>query len=335
MKILFDDSVKNLIKTAYFNEKDIFIRAYDTVLTDFSFDENPAAVLLPSDFSFSDGGAFSDYSEGALYSEAATENNIVFADIRFMAEGDFRQFLSVRRIRRLIVPFAECALKGEYLFRQAYGWIGEFRAECPYYIQIVALCAPCDTDFNKLLEIFGCKEAISIGESKEPSLKIYETASAESKLYYTANEAEKYAHKKTVIYFNSRNEATAFRRFLNARKTQCIYFDGSLSQKEKRKALKTFIDGEIPVMVATRSVIREGISAEADRCIFSGIPFSVAHLMRCCNGFSECTVIYCKADYERNEKISLSLADKTGDGEIYTERMKRLSEIKQILQREK
>lgn len=334
MKFLFDDSVKNLIKTAYFNDADIFIRAYDTVLEDYSFDENPAVVLLPSAFSFAAGGAFSDYAEGMPYSEAATENNILFADIRFMADADFRELLSARRIRRLIVPFAECALKGEYLFRQAYGWIGEFRAECPYYIQIVALCVPCDTELNKLIEIFGCKEAISIGESTEPALKIYETASAESKFYYTANEAEKYAYKKTVIYFNSRNEATAFRRFLEARKTQCIYFDGSLSQAEKRKALKTFIDGEVPVIIATRSAIREAISVSADRCIFSGIPFSIAHLMRCCNRFLECTVIYCNADYERNEKISLSLARKTGDGEIYTERMKKLSEVYGFLQKE-
>lgn len=334
MEMLLDDSIKNLINAAYFQKNDIFIKLQHARLSDFCFDDVCTAVFLPSSFSGPADSAFADFSVAMPYYPSIGDESVILCDIRFIAEDFFRELLIERGVKRFIIPFAECALKGEYLYRGAYSWIGEFRAMCPYYVQVLALFPPCDICLDKFVGIFGCKDVICAGKNITPSLKIFETSSAQSKFYYTASEAEKYAFKKTVIYFNSRNEAEAFCGFLRKRKTAYIRFDGSLSREEKAEALRCFDDGVIPIVVATRSFVRETVFAQTDRCIFAGIPFSFAHLLRCCNRNIECTVIYCRSDYERNEKISRSLADVAGEGEIYTERMKRLSEIYLFLQKE-
>lgn len=333
-EMIFDDTIKNLIKAAFNEEKDVFLRLKNVNTDDICFDDVPSVIFLPSEFFGSEESGFSDFSRCTSYPSFHGFKKTLFADIRFMGETSFREFLIARKYKRFILPFAECAVKGEYLFRSAYSWIGEFRAECPYYIHVIALFPPVNYSFDNILNFFGCKDVLIIGEDMLPDIKVYETSSAEAKFYYTASEAEKYAYRKTAVYFNSRNEAEAFGNFLSKRGTAFIRYDGSLSSDEKRKALSCFASGEIPLIIATRSFIRETIFTGVERSIFSGIPFSKSHLLRCCDSSLGITVIYCHSDRERNDRISRSLSDTAGDSEIYTERAKNLSEILSFLMKE-
>lgn len=329
--MIFDDAVKELIEIAVKEEQDVFLRQGNVSVRDLRFDDVPSVVFLPSQFFGTKKCGFSDFTEGASYSPISGLGKILFADVRFIGDSSFREFLVARKYKRFILPFAECALKGEYLFRNAYSWICEFRAECPYYVQILALFTASCFDFDNLKGIFGSKEVLCLGKSALPDIKVFETSSADAKFYYTAQEAEKYAWRKTAVYFNSRNETEAFGRFLLKRGTDFIRYDGSLSGEEKRKAFSRYDTGEIPLIIATRSFIFETLFTDVEKSIFSGVPFSVSHLHRCCDLSSGITVICCPSDFERNDRISRSLSDTADDSEIYTGRVKNLSEIQNLI----
>lgn len=332
--MIFDDTLKNLIKEAFKEENDIFLRLRNVKAEDLDFDDVFSVIFLPSAFYGADDCRFSDYTERLSLSEFNKNQKSIFADIRFIGDSEFREYLKGSHCRRIILPFAECSQKGEYLFRNVFSWIGEFRAECPYYIQVLALFPEINFCYDSFISIFSAKDVLCIGQTKEPDIKVYETPSSEAKFYYTAAEAEKYAYRKTAVYFNSRNEAEAFCRFLSKRKTAFVYYNGSLTPDEKRQVLRSFDTGKIPLIIATRSFIFEAVFINIEKSIFCGVPFSVAHLFRCCASTLNITVICCPSDCSRNDRISLSLSEKTEDSEIYTERVKKLSEALNFIYKE-
>ncbi|MBR3766837.1 MAG: hypothetical protein IKL10_01185 [Clostridia bacterium] len=331
--MVFDTSIKELITAAFNDEKDVFLKNEFPVINELYFDNVKTAVFLPGSFYGGKDFPFSDYLKGATFTDYLTSNDNIVSDIRFMGEASFREYLHKNKFKRLIVLFAECADTGEYGYREALRWIGEFRAENDSFCQVVAFFSPVETDFEYYLTAFSCREVIFAGENTLPDIKVFEAVSPAAKFYYTASVAEKYAYKKVCVYFNSRTEASDFGRFLMKRGTSYLYFDGSLAVDEKKKVLNEYIEGKVSILIATKAFITETLFFYSDICIFCGVPFSLSHLYRSSLAAenSRLHIIFCEEDIERNEKISRSFAAVTNLQEVYEKRQNRLFDIKKLI----
>ncbi|MBQ6898946.1 MAG: hypothetical protein IJN70_08185 [Clostridia bacterium] len=311
--MIFDNSLKNVIITAYENETDVFLRMNPPRPQELAYDNTGTAVFMPGGFPCNESSSF--------------------YDIRRLGDEAFRRELSENNVKRLIVLFAECADKAEYGYREAFGWIGEMRAEVTHFIQVVAFFSPASDSFGVCRELFGSGDVICIGEKELPEADAFCTASPKAKFYQTALLAEKYAFKKSAVYFNSREEARSFACFLQNRGTRCAYADGSLSHEELRENVKKFAEGNVNILVATKAAIPVLYFRPPEKAVFCGVPFSLSHLSRCA-AFLENEkpfVIYCEEDIKRNKKIIASFSEKLSDGEISQLRTARLEEMVKML----
>lgn len=331
--MVFGTSIKELISVAFNDKKDVFLKNEIPVINELYFDNVKTAVFLPASFYGNGKFPFSDYVKGASFSDYLASFDNIVSDIRFMSESSFREYLHKKKFRRLIVLFAECADTGEYGYREAFHWIGEFRAESDSFCQVVAFFSPVENHLQDYLQAFGCKEVIFAGENTLPDIKVFEAVSPAAKFYYTASVAEKYAYKKVCVNFNSRAEASDFGRFLMKRGTSYLYFDGSLTYEEKEKVLNEYIEGKVRILIATKAFITETLFFHTDICIFCGVPFSLSHLYRSslAAANSRIHIIFCEEDIERNEKISRSFAAVTNIQEVYEKRQSRLFDIKKLI----
>lgn len=332
----FDASVRELITKAYEAEKDVFLRLPLPELTTLYSDGIKTLVLFPGAYFYGPESPFSVYGEKLSCAAYFSSPDILFADVRFMSDSSFREFLTKKKYRRIAPVFAECADSGEYGCREAFSWIGEYRAEISHFCQLTPFFSSSTDEIEKFCGIFNTKDAVCIGEKAEPFVSSYKTSTALSKFYYTAAEAEKYAYRKICIYFNSRSEAAEFGRFLQKRGTAFILADGSLTTEKYRLCLKSFRDGEINILLATKSFITSGIFLSPETVLMCGMPFSVSHLSRCqtSSAFSPLKVIYCEDDIERNRKILKSFAETVGDENVYKKGLENLSGIKNFLENE-
>lgn len=334
--MIFDNNLKELISAAFVEEKDVFL-CLSTLKGVIYEDEITSVVLLPSAFTGSGNMPFCNYNEGMPFSALKTDEKTVFCDVRFLADSSFREFLLHKRVGRIIIPFAECADKGEWKYREAFRWTGEFRAECPYFCQVVAIFLSSDTDYDRYREYFGSVDVIFAGEETCPLMNIYETESSKSKFFCLAALIEKYAYKRICVFFNSRNEAESFGRFLSARATRYLYINGASNTGDKKNIISRFRAGETNILLVTTSFVSEQLFTDADIVFFAGVPFSVSAAARCADLCREnkLNVVYCDEDIRRNEKISQSLAEVTGDKEITEKRCKALLDIMNIIEKEK
>ncbi len=311
--MIFDDSLKNVIISAYENEADVFLRMNPPCIDMLFFDDVKTVVLMP--------GLVPDTGNESVY------------DIRRLGDEDFRKSLAENGVKRLIVLFSECADKSEYGYREAYGWIGEMRAEISHFIQVVAFFSPSSDSFGVCGKLFGSTDTICIGEKALPEADVFCTVSPKAKFYQTALIAEKYAFKKTAVYFNSREEAHSFSRFLEKRGTHCVIADGSVSSAQLRESALKFASGEVNILVATKSYIPAAYFYSPEKVVFCGVPFSASHLWRCAFSLKHEIpfVVYCEDDIKRNEKIIASFSEKLSDGEISQLRNSRLKDMVKML----
>lgn len=311
--MIFDKTLKNVIDTAYENETDVFLRMNPPCPEELIFDNIKTAVFMPGGF---------------LKGESTS-----FYDIRKLGDEDFRKGLIESGVKRFVVLFAECADKSEYGYREAFGWIGEMRAETTCFFQVVAFFAPCSDSFEICGNLFNSKDFICLGEKESLGFDVFQAVSPKAKFYQTACLAEKYAFKRSVVYFNSREEARSFARFLENRGTRCVYVDGSVSTDLLKDEIHKFNNGEINILVATKSYIPTAYFCSPEKVFFSGVPFSVSHLSRCAYPLKneKPFVVYCEEDIKRNEKIIASFSERLSDGEISKMRISRLSEMVKML----
>ena len=311
--MIFDSSVKNVIDSAYENKTDVFLRM-----------NPPEPLLLISDFS--DTAVF---LPGSFY----TGDEPCFYDIRRLGDEDFRKSLLESKIRRIVTLFSECADKSEYGYRESFGWIGEMRAEAARFIQIVAFLSPCSDSLGICAGLFGSPDVVVLGEKAEPDFNAFKAVSEKAKFYQTAELVERYAYGRSVVYFNSREEALSFSRFLCKRGTACSCIDGATSGEELKNKLTAFYNGSVNILVATKSYIPSSLFYPPERVFFCGAPFSLSHIARCgCALKSEKPfVVYCEDDVKRNEKIIASFSEKLADGEISGIRIARLNEMCKML----
>lgn len=331
--MIFDDRIKKVIAAAFSERQDVFLRISSDFPDKISYDDIPCVYLFPGAFSSVDGNIFTDGRKALSCMPEEITCFPIFADVRFLKNVNFRNLLRKMNVRRIVIPFAECALEGEYIYRESFSLVGEFRDETEYFCQVVAFLPPCNVDAKELMLPFGCENVICAGENEILPINPYATGSPLTKFYHTAAEAEKYAYKKVLICFNSRGEAKEFAAFLNKRGTPFRYIDGETDVYAKRNILDDFFISDISIILSTRTVIPETLFFRFDKCIFCGVPFTFSHIFRC--AYSSCEkevlTVFCEEDFVRNAKISRSLAHITGNEEIYDKRHKSLLEIQKLL----
>ncbi len=307
--MIFNSSVKNVIISAYENETDVFLRTPLPSVGELFIDDVKSAVFMPGDF-YSDGKAD-------------------FYDIRQLGDEEFRKNLRDSNVRRIVVLFSECADKSEYGYREAFGWVGEMRAEAVCFIQVVAFFSPCSDSYEACRSLFLCKDVICLGEKEQPVFDVFRAVSSKAKFYQTAQLVEKYAFRRSAVYFNSREEARCFSAFLMKRGTRCAYVDGSVPFASQKGDILRFFTGEVNILVATKSYIPTSYFYPPEKVFFCGMPFSPSHLLRCANTLrgEQPFIVYCEDDIKRNEKIIASFSERLCDGEISEMRIGRLKEM--------
>ncbi len=328
----FDESLIRLVLAAYQNKNDVFLQC---TVPDFSrllFDDVKSVLLLPgsvaADSSFTSVG-----EEIGCGRDVFSDGSNIIADIRALGSEAFRSYISRNEFLRLVIPFSECALPSEYGHRQEYLWVREYKAEIKHFCQIVAVFSPSFREARKYLDLYCDDEAVFAGEAALPDMAIYECSSAASKLYYTANEIEKLAFAKSVVFFNSRNEAAEFCLFLQKRGDRFVYADGSFDSGKLSSALEAFVCGEADVLVTTKSGISLMPFITADKVILCGVPFSFSHLGRIAQSCraERVKIIYAPTDKMRNMKILLYFRERDEDEELYLKRVEKLSEVSEII----
>lgn len=332
--MIFDNGIKELISAAYSEKYDVFLRLPFPSLKEAVFDNARSAVLLPGAFSGFAHMPFSDFRRAEPFDVSENEVRIFTADVRYIADENFRRMLNQRNITRFIVPFAECADCGEYGYRESYSWIGEYKAETTEFCQTVAFISPSYDRLTELSGIFNCKNVISIGRNEYIEPRIYKVASTAAKFFFTASESEKFPFEKICIFFNSRHEAHQFGRFLHKRRTPYFLIDGSVPTDERRRILENIKNDGKGILLATKALLPDTVYYDFSKCILCGVPFSFSHLFRCASAApkEKPLVIYCEDDYTRNDRISLAFSEFTGDKSIYIKRRQGLFEIKKYLE---
>ena len=145
----YDISVKNIISEALKSESDVFFRGLpDDIRKPFS-DNARTVVFMPGAF-FSE--EYSEFCDIRIPPRdfSGLERNISFADIRFMGNDDFRMALTHYGYSRIAVIYPECCDSGEYGYRAAFSWIGEYRAERSDFVQLVGFISPSYRDADTI-----------------------------------------------------------------------------------------------------------------------------------------------------------------------------------------
>ena len=328
----YDISVKNVISEALKSERDVFFRGLpDDIRCPFS-DEIKTVVFMPGAFCSDICSEFCDIRISPR-DFSGLKRDIVFADIRFMGNDDFRRALTEYGFFRIAIIFPECCDSAEYGYRAAFSWIGEYRAERSDFVQLVGFVTPSYKDARMLKEMYASENSVILGFEKSPEFSVFETVSSSAKFYAAAAFAEKYIGTKSVIFLNSREEAHQFVRFLRKRRTDCVLIDGSVTVSQMKESLNEFNSGGTDILVATKAFIPSSLFYPAERVIFCGVPFSFSYLHRCIlpSQTGKAVVIYSRDDIVRNEKIISSFGDALSDKAITEKRLKCLENMKNML----
>ena len=330
-----DELLGRLVSAAFSEQTDVVLQCHKPDYSVFFSDGVRTAVFFTGrifpDSSYNVSGDTADFG----FDVYEKKGNII-ADIRVLGNEDFRNYLTMNNCRRLVIAFAECAEASEYGHRQEYLWVSEYRAEINHFCQLVLLFSQSFDEAEACFRLYGDGEAVYFGKRSLPGIRIYKCSSRQSKFYCIANELEKRAFGNHAVFFNSRNEASEFAAFLQKRNTPYVYVDGAVSSRDVRERLAVFSSGAVRVLIATKSGISLMPFVDVDNAVLCGMPFSVSHLGRlaaACRKES-IRIIFSESDINRNSKILEYFRESDGDEELYRKRVRKLSEVSEIIIKE-
>ena len=315
--------------------------SYEALIGTFGFAEDRNLLLLPGDFTLPDGmdaepffsPAGSDDRRG--YAAYALSDNVIAADVRLLGDAAFRSRCRDSRIGHFIVPFAELADPSEYGGRRDYGWIGEFRAELPCETRVTALFSQAPPDYGPFRARFGSHSVTAADAAVPPVFGAHKTANVKRKYAYTLALAEKYAARRTAVFFINRREAEEFRRFLLRRGIAGLPLNGGMSAAARKASLEAFMRYE-GLLTATKYAIPSALFFSAEQVLFCGVPYSAAFTVRCASfsGEGEPACCFCRKDIETDIRILKCFAESRPEEERETfllDTMQRLLDVKRSL----
>ena len=330
--MIFDSSVKELIKAAFEMEKDVFLKILPFSLEALSFDGVKTVVFLNGAFFSGENSCFCDCRNAVSFFDKTDAPDVLYADIYFAADEVFRDFLKNNSYRRFVVLFAECAASSEYGWKSTYMMLGELREQREDFCQLVAFLSPFSDCIDECRVAFSSDNAVFAGEDILPEVFSFKAENKSARNYYLYEQIGKYAYKRICIYFNSRSEAAEFRKYLVNRGISPLMADGSLNADELKVTAESFISGRNNILLATKSFIPTSLFIPADKVYFCGVPFSLSHLFRCAfSSRGPVRIIYCEDDIKRNLRIIESYSEFISDNEIGIKRRESLFDILKIL----
>lgn len=293
---LTDKEVTDLIKASALNDADNYFTfgamPSRTDINNYSSVFNGKTLVLTSEI------PFNKMSEKVIYS-----------DIRSVLHESFSEFLVSEDINEILLPFYECADKLEYGYRASYANIAEIRASTEKHFHITGFSTNVITD-EKILSLFGSEKYIVAGIESNTSFSGIKTSSEKSKYHYTAAECEKSPFNRSIVLFSTRRQAEDFSMFLYRRRTPFALIHGGLDKTKRKEALKSFSEGKVNILLATKFIIPSYTMINADKLIYCGLPYSFSHARRCLslskNGRMDC--IFSEEDIILTEKLIFSFA---------------------------
>ena len=330
--LIFDSSVKELIKAAFEVKKDVFLKVLPFALDELSFDGVKTVVFLNGAFFSGENSCFCDYRKDVSFFDKKDTPDVLYADICFAADDGFRDFLKNNSYRRFVVLFAECAVTSEYGWKSTYMMLGDLREQSDDFYQLVAFLSPFSDCIDECRIAFSSDNTVFVGEDILPEVFSFKAENKSARNYYLYEQTGKYAYKRICIYFNSRSEAAEFRMYFVKRGITPLVADGSLDADELKATAESFISGRNNILLATKSFIPTSLFVPADKVYFCGVPFSRSHLFRCAFSSREpVRIIYCEDDIKRNLRIIESYSEFISDNEIGIKRRESLFDILKIL----
>ncbi|MCH5198700.1 MAG: hypothetical protein J1E34_07315 [Oscillospiraceae bacterium] len=297
---LTDKEVSDLIKASALNNSDIYFTLSKMPsgdeIKEFSRELDCKILVLTPRNSFT-----------------KTSETVIYSDIGAALNENFTDFLISENISEILLPFYECADSLEYGYRAAYANIAEIRASTGKQFHITGI-SPNITTGEKIFSLLGSDKYIQAGIENETVFKGIKTASDKSKYHYTAAECEKSPFDKSIVLFSTRRQAEEFSLFMYKRRTPFTIVHGGIDKIKINEALKSFLSGEVNILLATKFIIPAYSLLCSDKLIYCGLPYSRSHALRCLslskNGKMDC--IFSEDDVILTEKLILSFSKELG-----------------------
>lgn len=234
---------------------------------------------------------------------------VIYADIGVSSHENFSDFLVSERITEILLPFYECADVNEYGYKASYLNIAEIRASIEKRVHITGI-SPNTAENEKIFSLLGSDKFIQVGTKNDTLFTGIKTVSDKSKYHYTASECEKSPFRKTVVMFSTRRQAEEFSLFLYKRRTPFTMLHGGVDKIRSKDALRSFLTGEVNILLTTKFIIPSYTLIYADKLIYCGLPYSLSHARRCLslakNRKMDC--IFSEEDILLTEKLISSFA---------------------------
>ncbi|MBQ6065793.1 MAG: hypothetical protein IJK89_03145 [Clostridia bacterium] len=340
------DDVRRLAAACREAQEDLFfvsgvLPPYETIAAAFMVQEEPTLMVVSGMFSVPDRLLKNDITplfsrhRSAPLRVCVLADGVIAADIRLLADAEFRAFCEQRKISHLIVPFAELADGNEYGSRDSYGWIGEWRASLPCALRVTAVFSEPLSDYGPFIARFASPGCTVVNAYRAPDVFAYQTVGIRKKYAYTRELAlRRFAHR-SAVFFTDRREAEEFLRFLHHADVRAVYVNGNMTEEQLYDALDAFSSCD-DLLIATKSVLASCLFYRADNVFFCGIPYSVSFLTRCASFSNDGSIscVFCEKDIEVDINILKCFAGNRREEErepFLSEALNKLLAVKHLL----
>ena len=235
-----------------------------------------------------------------------------------------RTYLKAMPINLIVIDEAHCVSHWGNDFRPAYlqcKWLKEVFPKVP----MLALTASATPKVQQhLLELLGIEGAKVISTSLQRPNIAYKVYQIKEKLPYLLNLLHKNSGS-VIIYLRSRNATSYLSGVLNAKGFSSTFFHGGLTSDEKNLRLKSWLNNEVRIMVATNA-FGMGIDKPDVRMVLHwNIPLTLEDYFQEAGRagrdgtFAEAILVYDEADIDTAKKLlNDSLIDLTFLKLVYT-----------------
>ncbi len=325
---LCDDAVLELIDACELNGTDLFL----------CLGRIPAAEELKKAY-LASGGRTLTLFPGPFYGfPAITEPQALLspaaepaaADIRLLSHEGFSEALAKSGVRRLLLPFYECADVCEYGYRFSYQYISSLRASLPFSLHVTGVSIG-EYVNERIFEALGTGKYLVAGQETKSGVYTLRTDGERETKRLLAERCEKQPYTPTVILCPTRTAAEDLHASLLRRRFSCGLVHGGRTPEQNGAAISAFAEGKIFLLCATKAMLPSAPFLTAAQVFYFGLPYSLPHAYRCASlsRENEITCVYSREDIALLHRLNVGYAQMLGDGEtpVLTRRETMLSEL--------
>ena len=280
------------------------------------------AVFLPGRLEQTDINRICHNKNPFFFSSARISDPLLFAS------------LENSKFEELLLLSAELAEQTEYGYQLGFTRIADQRASSSYPLHLTAVLSGRGCSANeRLLELFGCRDALVVGEAK---IKLAsELFSDEKHKFRALTELAKGSAGRIAIICTTRREAELLSSYFSREKLEHTVFHGGKDEKALDNSLRNIIKGNVSKIIATKSLLQYAPFVPPYNTVCCGVPYSLSHASRIKSlthsVAEELKCFYCADGVKTLLKLTESYAKNfTQDAEHFIS--KRSTELLEVLQ---